>query len=82
MMPDVRFFYGAYAAAEGADAAVLATEWDVLRALDPPRLARMMKQPVFVDLRNVYPHEEVEEARLRGGSSIGGLSGGSSKFGA
>jgi UDPglucose 6-dehydrogenase len=66
LMPNVRFFDSAYAAAEGADAVVLVTEWDVLRALDLPRLARTMAQPVFVDLRNVYPPDEVEEAGLRG----------------
>jgi UDPglucose 6-dehydrogenase len=33
--------------------------------LDLPRLARTMRQPVFVDLRNVYPPEDVREAGLR-----------------
>ena len=65
LMPDVAYCDSPYAAAEGADAAVLVTEWDVLRALDLPRLARAMAQPIFVDLRNVYPPEEVEEAGLR-----------------
>ncbi len=65
LMPGVTFCDSAYHAAEGADAAVLITEWDVLRALDLPRLAGAMAQPVFVDLRNVYPPEEVEEAGLR-----------------
>jgi len=65
MMPGVYFCDGPYAAADGADAVVLVTEWDALRALDLPRLARTMRQPVFVDLRNVYPPEEVEEAGLR-----------------
>ncbi|HZG09373.1 MAG TPA: UDP-glucose/GDP-mannose dehydrogenase family protein [Allosphingosinicella sp.] len=68
MMPNVEFVDSAYAAADGADAVVLVTEWDVLRALDLHRLARQMKQPVFVDLRNVYPPEEVEEAGLVGHS--------------
>ncbi|HEX8578716.1 MAG TPA: UDP-glucose/GDP-mannose dehydrogenase family protein [Allosphingosinicella sp.] len=66
LMPNVQFFDSAYKAADGADAVVLVTEWDVLRALDLPRLARTMAQPVFVDLRNVYPADEVEEAGLRG----------------
>jgi UDPglucose 6-dehydrogenase len=66
MMPNVQFFDNAYAAAEGADAVVLVTEWDVLRALDLRRLAGTMAQPVFVDLRNVYPPQEVKEAGLRG----------------
>jgi UDPglucose 6-dehydrogenase len=65
MMPDVEYCDSPYAAAEGADAAVLVTEWDVLRALDLRRLAEAMAQPVFVDLRNVYPPEEVQEAGLR-----------------
>ncbi len=65
MMPNVQFADSPYAAAEGADAVVLVTEWDVLRALDLQRLARTMAQPVFVDLRNVYPPAEVKEAGLR-----------------
>jgi UDPglucose 6-dehydrogenase len=65
MMPDVEFFDSPYRAAAGADAVVLVTEWDVLRALDLRRLARDMAQPVFVDLRSIYPPEEVEEAGLR-----------------
>ncbi|HYD38001.1 MAG TPA: UDP-glucose/GDP-mannose dehydrogenase family protein [Allosphingosinicella sp.] len=65
MMPGVDFFDSPYAAAAGADAVVLVTEWDVLRALDLKRLARDMAQPIFVDLRSVYPPEEVEHAGLR-----------------
>jgi UDPglucose 6-dehydrogenase len=65
MMPDVSFFDSPYQAAEGADAVVLVTEWDVLRALDLKRLARGMAGPVFVDLRSVYRPEDVEEAGLR-----------------
>jgi UDPglucose 6-dehydrogenase len=65
MMPNVEFFDSPYSAAAGADAVVLVTEWDVLRALDLKRLARDMAQPIFVDLRSVYPPEDVEEAGLR-----------------
>ena len=66
MMRDVDFFDSPYAAAEGADAVVLVTEWDVLRALDLHRLSATMKQPIFVDLRNVYPPQDVEDAGLKG----------------
>jgi UDPglucose 6-dehydrogenase len=65
LMPNVAFCDNPYQAAEAADAVVLVTEWDVLRALDMERLARTMKQPVFVDLRNVYPPDEVEGAGMR-----------------
>src|SRR4051812_18583540 len=64
MMPDVEFFAGPYAAAEAADAVVLVTEWDALRALDLDRLAASMRGKALVDLRNIYPPEEVEAAGL------------------
>jgi len=65
LMPGVRFCASPYEAADGADAVVLVTEWDVLRALDLNRLAAIMAGTAFVDLRNVYPPEEVEQAGLR-----------------
>ena len=64
LMPNVTFCNGPYEAAEGADAVVLVTEWDALRALDLERLAGAMRGKVLVDLRNIYPPEEVEEAGL------------------
>ncbi len=64
LMPNVVLCGDPYEAAAGADAVVLVTEWDVLRALDLKRLAAMMAAPVLIDLRNVYPPEEVEAAGL------------------
>ena len=61
-MPDVELCAGPYEAAEGADAVVLVTEWDALRALDLDRLAGLMRQKVLVDLRNIYqPREAIAE---------------------
>jgi UDPglucose 6-dehydrogenase len=65
LMPNVELFSDPYAAASGADAVVLVTEWDVLRALDLKRLAHSMAAPVLVDLRNIYPPEDVAAAGLR-----------------
>ena len=48
-----------YAAADGADVAVLVTEWDAYRALDLERLKGLMREAVMVDLRNVYRAEEM-----------------------
>ena len=64
LMPNVKLCATPYEAAEGADAVVLVTEWDVLRALDLKRLARTMNQPTLIDLRNVYPPEEAQNAGL------------------
>ncbi|HEX8534222.1 MAG TPA: UDP-glucose/GDP-mannose dehydrogenase family protein [Allosphingosinicella sp.] len=65
LLPDVDFCDDPYDAAENADAVVLVTEWDVLRALDLKRLAATMAEPVLVDLRNVYPPEDVMSAGLQ-----------------
>jgi len=59
--PDVVFADGAYACAEGADALVIVTEWEQFRALDLERLKSVMKQPVLIDLRNVYRPAEMAE---------------------
>lgn len=59
-MLDIEFTANPYEAAEGADVAVLVTEWNEFRALDLDRLKAIMKAPVFVDLRNVYRAQQVE----------------------
>jgi UDPglucose 6-dehydrogenase len=47
----------AYGTAEGADAIVLATEWNAFRALNFERISKAMKMQILIDLRNVYdPH--------------------------
>lgn len=62
MMPAVTYCGDAYEAAQGADAVVIVTEWDIYRALDLSRLANTMNGKVMVDLRNVYRAPEVEKA--------------------
>jgi UDPglucose 6-dehydrogenase len=62
VLSNVTYCTGAYSAMEGADALVIVTEWDVFRALDLPRVRSLLRQPVLVDLRNIYPREAVEEA--------------------
>ncbi|WP_310534387.1 UDP-glucose/GDP-mannose dehydrogenase family protein [Novosphingobium sp.] len=59
LMPAVTMRGNAYAAAEGADAVVIVTEWDAFRALDFRRLKAQMREPVLVDLRNVYEPADV-----------------------
>ena len=48
-----------YETLRGADAAVLMTEWNVYRGLDPERVLGMMRGRVFIDLRNVYEPGEM-----------------------
>ncbi len=68
LLGDVVFADGPYAAAEGADALVILTEWDQFRALDLPRLKGLMKRPLLIDLRNVY---RPQEARADGFEYLG-----------
>jgi UDPglucose 6-dehydrogenase len=45
-----------------ADAVVLLTEWNSYRALDLTRMKSALRQPVLVDLRNIYQPEEMRMA--------------------
>jgi len=60
-LPDITYCADAYDCAQGADALVIVTEWVQFRALDLPRLKSAMKQPIVVDLRNVYRPAEMAE---------------------
>jgi len=65
VLENVDYAPNVYAALEGADAAVIVTEWDAFRALDLDRVKALLREPVFVDLRNIYPKETIERAGLR-----------------
>jgi UDPglucose 6-dehydrogenase len=64
-LPDIHYSSSAYAAAEGAHAVVIATEWEQFRALDLARLKGVMAQAVIVDLRNIYRVDEMKRANFR-----------------
>ena len=57
---DVVYCADAYQTAEGADALVLATEWNEFRALNFERIKKALRQPVLVDLRNVYDPQRMQ----------------------
>jgi UDPglucose 6-dehydrogenase len=65
LLPDVHYCQSAYSAAQGADAIVIATEWEQFRALDLSRLKAVMAQPIIVDLRNIYRSDEMKRAAFR-----------------
>jgi UDPglucose 6-dehydrogenase len=64
VLSGVEFADDAYAAADGADALVIVTEWDEFRALDLERIAASLRGKILVDLRNVYDRTDAEEAGL------------------
>jgi len=65
LLPGVVFRDGPYEAVEGADVVVILTEWDQFRALDLNRVKQLLRQPVMVDLRNVYRPEDMRARGFR-----------------
>ena len=56
----VAFCHDAYETADGADVLVIATEWNEFRALNLNRVKKLLKEPVIVDLRNVYDPQRMK----------------------
>ena len=50
-----------YEVAEGADALVLATEWNEFKQLDFERILSLMRQPILVDGRNAWNPEALRQ---------------------
>jgi len=57
---NVTYCGDAYETAEGADALVIATEWNEFRALNLGRVKSHLKQPLIIDLRNVYDPQRMK----------------------
>src|SRR5262245_60424281 len=57
--PSVTYCDSAYEAADGADAAVLVTEWNEFKYMNLERLRGALKQPALFDGRNLYEPERM-----------------------
>lgn len=62
---NVSYCDSAYSCLEGADIGVIITEWDQFRALDLDRVSQLLSDKTLVDLRNIYPLEEVVDTSLK-----------------
>jgi UDPglucose 6-dehydrogenase len=51
-----------YDVLNGADALLIATEWEVFRAPDFSKIKKLLKKPVIFDGRNLYSLKEVRQA--------------------
>lgn len=65
LLDDVEWCGDAYQAMDGADAVVIITEWNQFRLLDLQRAKSLLKQPIMVDLRNVYKVEDMVASGFR-----------------
>lgn len=60
VFPQVTYCKSGYEALEGVDAAVLVTEWEEIRSMDPARMRAMMARPMVFDGRNALCKEQME----------------------
>ena len=60
LLNGVMWCAGAYDAMKNADAAAILTEWNEFRALDLAKMKALLRQPILVDLRNIYKPEEMK----------------------
>jgi len=59
LLPGVSYASDAYSCIRGADALVIVTEWDAFRALDLAAVKAALREPVVVDLRNIYRSDDM-----------------------
>ncbi len=61
ILKDVAYAKTPYEALKGADALVIATEWDEFRNLDRQKMKELMSKPVIFDGRNIYNRGEMKQ---------------------
>ena len=57
----VQYCDDAYAAARGADALLVVTDWEEFKALDLEQVKTLMRRPVIVDGRNIFDPSRMRE---------------------
>jgi UDPglucose 6-dehydrogenase len=57
----IHFAEGVYDCVKGADAVVIVTEWNEFRNLELARIKKLLREPRFFDLRNIYEPEKMKE---------------------
>jgi UDPglucose 6-dehydrogenase len=60
-LKDVTLCSGPYEAAQGADCALLLTEWDEFRTLDWKKMKKAMAHPTLIDGRNLFDPAKMRE---------------------
>lgn len=60
LLKNLKWSENAYANCDGADAVLIMTDWAEFRALNLSELKKRVKNPLLIDLRNLYSIAEVE----------------------
>ncbi|MCF0055169.1 UDP-glucose/GDP-mannose dehydrogenase family protein [Dyadobacter sp. CY356] len=61
LLPDLTYCHTAYAALDDADALMIFTEWPQFRTPDFDKMAKLMKEKVIFDGRNLYEPNTMQE---------------------
>jgi UDPglucose 6-dehydrogenase len=62
ILPKVKYCKDPYDAVKGADALVIVTEWNEFRNLQLDKIKKLLKEPYFFDMRNIYDPQRMKEA--------------------
>ena len=61
ILPDITYCKDPYDAVKDANALVIVTEWNQFRNLELNKLKRLLKEPYFFDLRNIYEPQKLKD---------------------
>jgi UDPglucose 6-dehydrogenase len=61
ILPDITYCKDPYDAVKDAHALVIVTEWNQFRNLELDKLKRLLKDPYFFDLRNIYEPQKLKD---------------------
>lgn len=62
ILPKVKYCKDPYDAVKGAHALVIVTEWNEFRNLQLDRIKKLLKEPYFFDMRNIYDPQRMKDA--------------------
>ncbi len=65
LLPEVTFCESPYQAVEGADALVVATEWNEFKLLDLERIGNLLRRRIVFDGRNIYRPDRMAQFGFR-----------------
>lgn len=71
MLPGVELFPSPDAAAADSEALIVLTDWMVFKSYDLSELAAVMRNPVMIDLRNLFDRQKAMEAGFTNYFSLG-----------
>jgi len=60
LLPEVLYCATPYDVAKGANALLIATEWDEFRQLNFTKIKRLMRRPTVLDGRNIYDPQDMQ----------------------